>query len=76
MPAKRSSGSARKDHLHTIECRDRRALERHAPDYWVDVPPAAGLGHIESNDCPDCEPDAADGAAAGCVGAVGGGAGQ
>ena len=35
--------------------------------------PAAGLGHIESNDCPDCEFGAAGGAAAGCAGAVGGG---
>ena len=76
MPAKRSGGSARKDHLPIIECRDRRALEQQASDYWVDVLPAVGLGHIESNDCPDCELDAADGAAAGGVGAVGGGAGQ
>ncbi len=40
------------------------------------VLPAVGFGHIESNDWLVCEFDAADGAAAGCAGAVGGGAGQ
>ncbi len=45
-------------------------------NYCVVVLPGVDFGHIESNDWLDCELGAVDGAAAGCVGAVGGGAGQ